>query len=447
MKKIICIILLAVGCLVQSEAQNKEELQKRQQEIQKEIDALNKELSKIGGDKKKSLQQLALIQQKLKARESLINGINREIRQIEDVIYNNEIEIYRMRKELDTLRQQYAKSIEFAYRNRSSYAYLNFLFSASSFNDAVKRVEYLKSYRRLRETQVEAIEKTQELLKERIGQLSQNKQVKTQTLTEQSKQLKVLEEDKREQSKVVKQIKDQEKDIVAQIKRREQQRVEIRRAIDAAIRREIAEAERRAKQKAAEDAKKAAAANNTNTASSGNTSGGTTTAPRLNNEPVTGMGGGTAGRVYSPLESTEETKNQSIQFENNRGRLPWPLDQGLVTIPFGKYVIPETKLVQENPGITITTKIGSSVKAIADGEVVAVMNLDEYQAVIIKHGKYFTTYNKLASANVSRGQNVKAGAILGKVAANFEGDGEIDLIIMNDKKNYLDPESWLRPRR
>ncbi|MGQ4827572.1 hypothetical protein, partial [Enterococcus faecalis] len=96
---------------------------------------------------KASLKQLALIKRKINAREDLVNGINREVRQLDETIYLNERDIYRLKKELDTLRVKYAKSIVFAYKNRGSYEYLNFLFSATNFNDAIKRMAYLRSYR------------------------------------------------------------------------------------------------------------------------------------------------------------------------------------------------------------------------------------------------------------------------------------------------------------
>ena len=121
-------------------AQTKEELQKRKQEIERELDALNRQAAETQNDKKASLKQLAIIKKKINARQDLVNDINREVRNLDETIYLNERDIYRLRKELDTLKMKYAKSIVFAYKNRSSYEYLNFLFSAGSFNDAIKRM-------------------------------------------------------------------------------------------------------------------------------------------------------------------------------------------------------------------------------------------------------------------------------------------------------------------
>ena len=183
-------------------AQNREELKKQKQSIERELAELNQLYRETQKNTKSSVKQLAIIKRKINAREALINGINREVRQLDETIYLNERDIYQLRKELDTLKVKYAKSIVFAYKNRSSYEYLNFLFSASNFNDALKRAAYLKSYRQNRETQANTIVKSEQLLQEKIGVLSANKKERLSTLEVQNKQLLDLEEDKKEQDQV-----------------------------------------------------------------------------------------------------------------------------------------------------------------------------------------------------------------------------------------------------
>ena len=126
----------------------RDDLQKQQKQLLKEIDDLNNTLESIRLNKKQSLSQLAMVQRKLAVREKLIRNINQEIGRIDDNIYNSELERNHLKKELDTLKMRYSQSIVFAYKNRSSYEYLNFLFSATDFNDALKRMTYMKSYRR-----------------------------------------------------------------------------------------------------------------------------------------------------------------------------------------------------------------------------------------------------------------------------------------------------------
>ena len=103
-------------------------------------------------------------------------------------------------------------------------------------------------------------------------------------------------------------------------------------------------------------------------------------------------------------------------------------------------------MIINNDGIIISTPVGANVKCVADGEVISVMDLNEYQAVLVRHGRYFTTYNKLSSTNVTRGQKVNAGTIVGKAAADFDGGGAVEFRIMDSHGKYFNPENWLKPR-
>jgi murein hydrolase activator len=434
--------------------QSREELQKQQQQILKELQELNNNLSAIRSNKKAALGAYALVQDKIRKREQLINTINKDIRFLDEELYTNEVEVYRLRKELDTLKQQYAKSLVFAYKNRGSYDYLNFLFSAKNFNDAVKRYRYLKSYRQFRETQAETITKTQSLLQTRIGTLAANKNEKNNVLQNQSTQLKVLEVDKQEKDQVVKQLKDQEKDIAVQIKKREKERMRLNKAIDVAIKRAFEEEERKAKLarlKAAEDEKRRIANQKAQQIQKDKDdrdaivkNNKTTTKPSVS-EPTEGVVTSTNNkRTYTPFESTTEGLTQSLNFEKNKGRLPWPLDGGTIIGRFGKEKYGDTKLVSDNDGIFIKTNVGASVKCVADGVVLTVIDLDQYQAVMVQHGKYFSLYVKLSNVSVSKDDVVKSGTVLGKVASDFDGEGQFEFQIMNERKQFQNPEFWLR---
>ena len=444
MKKLVIGLLAFAFSLSVHAQETKEDIQRKQQQLLQEISQLNSTLSQIKKNKKQSLGQLALVRRKISARQELINSINKELHHLDDTIYTNQIKIYRLKKELDTLKDQYAKSLLFAYKNRSNYDYLNFLFSATSFNDAIKRVAYLKSYRQYRETQVNSILKTQDLLQNQIGLLNSNRLQKNSSLKEQSKQLTVLEDDKKEQDQVVKQLKGQEKDIAAQIKEKEKTRQKLQVALQAVIRREIEAAKKKEQERLAEEKRKQQLANNNaNNPSSG-------AANNNDSKSYTGSSGvvnpNKTNRVYSPFESTTEETNVSINFENNRGRLPWPADQGFVSTHFGRYQVPGTQLWGDMPGIEISLPVNSNIKAVADGVVSAIFDLGGGQTVVIRHGKYFTTYNNLSSASVSKGQEVKAGKVLGKAAMGTNGDGQIIFMVTNDKNVNLNPESWLKSR-
>ena len=441
------IALLSVHASAQAN-DSREDLQKQEQTLRKELEELNQLLEKTKKNKKNSLGQLEAIRSKISKRKSLINGIARQVKILDDAIYNNQLDVQRLNKDLDTLKSRYQKSIVFAYKSRSGYEYLNFLFSANSFNDAVKRITYLKSYRQNREAQANAIDLSQTDLNAKINILGANKKDRLKTLVVQNEQLKVLVVDQKEQDKIVKQLKSKEQEITAQVRQKEAQRKKMQSALLTIIRRETLEAERKekerlAKLKSANDGAKAAVKNNNEAIASTKTSS--------KNSKVGNVEGGltstTDNRPYSALETTEEGREASILFENNRGNLPWPVDRGNVYIHFGVENIPGTKLNRKSDGIELALPKGSSVKSVANGVVKYTGDINGDLTVFIQHGKYFSTYTHLSSINVSKDQEVRAGTILGKSGINLDGEGALLFMINNEKGVFFDPESWLKNRR
>ena len=450
-KRALFILFSTVVLSMQASAQasdSREDLQKQEQTLRKELEELNQLLEKTKKNKKNSLGQLEAIRSKISKRKSLINGIAKQVKILDDAIYNNQLDVQRLNKDLDTLKSRYQKSIVFAYKSRSGYEYLNFLFSAGSFNDAIKRITYLKSYRQNREAQASAIDLSQTDLNAKINILGANKKDRLKTLVVQNEQLKVLVVDQKEQDKIAKQLKSKEQEITAQVRQKEAQRKKMQSALLTIIRRETLEAERKekeriAKLKSANDGAKAAVKNNGDAIASTKTSS--------KNSKVGNVEGGltstTDNRPYSALETTEEGREASILFENNRGNLPWPVDRGNVYIHFGVENIPGTKLNRKSDGIELALPKGSSVKSVANGVVKYTGDINGDLTVFIQHGKYFSTYTHLSSINVSKDQEVRAGTTLGKSGINLDGEGALLFMINNEKGVFFDPESWLKNRR
>ena len=328
----------------------------------------------VKGKAKLSVRQLNLLKKKITLQERYINSINRELKMIDDDIYLSNLEIFRLQKQLDTLKTQYARTIVYAYKNRSSYDYVNFIFSANSFNDAIRRVAYLKSYRAYREKQVNTILETQQLIAKRQKQQLGRKEQKSMALQSQTKEKSVLDVQRKEKDAVVSELKSQEKDLQKEITAKKKRDRDIQNAIAAIVRREIA--------KATEEAKRKAAVVKRNEVTTTNTS-----APRtIPDKPVT-------NRPASYLDLNASDVKLNDQFEQNKGRLPWPVDKFFVGTHFGPYTIEGTKLKDINPGVTIITpEAGVAVKAVFDGEVAAINNYGDGVMVVIRHGKYFTTY-------------------------------------------------------
>ena len=421
MKQILLLILIT-GCLI-GHAQTKEELEKRRREIQQEIASLQETQNQISKDRKASLSELKLLERKLRSRYAVIDNLNDEIRLIDNTIFSNNREIYRLERQLDTLRKQYAKTIQYAYKNRSNYDMLNFIFTATNFNDAVKRVAYLKSYRKYRDEQVVGINRTQKELSQRVEILSVNKTEKSKVMEEQKQQKEILESEKKEKNQFVSKLKARENEIAREVAAKKKVERSLQNSIAAIIKREI----EAARKKAEEEARKTAAASSANRP-----------APTATESPV-------AARKVTVLENTPEVTKVSVGFENNRGNLPWPVDRGTVTSSFGRQRIEGTRIEEDNSGVTIQTESGTSVKAVFEGVVTTVYDVAGSQTVTIKHGKYFTTYFNLSTVNVSKGSKVETGQVIGRAGENFDGDGEI-IFMVNEELRFVNPELWLKRR-
>jgi len=450
-RAILFIVFLGTICMPALAQDNlsRDDLQKETQAIRKEIDELNLLLEQTKKNKKNSLGQLAVIHSKIAKREALIKGIAKQVKILDDAIYTNQLDVQKLNKDLDTLKSKYQKSIIFAYKSRSGYEYLNFLFSANSFNDAVKRITYLKSYRQNREAQAHTIDLSQQDLNVKITQLGSNKKDRLKTLTVQSEQLKVLVDDRKEQDKIVNQLKNKEQEISAQVRQKEAQRRKMQSALLTIIRRETLEAERKEKERIAKAKAANEAAAKANAKANVEAPATAKTSPK-NTKVINAEGGLTSttdNRPYSALETTEEGREASISFENNKGNLPWPVDKGNVYIHFGVENIPGTKLNRKSDGIELALPKGTSVKSLANGIVKYTGDINGDLTVFVQHGKYFSTYTHLSSINVTVGQEVRAGTLLGKSGINLDGEGALLLMINNEKGVFFDPENWLKNRR
>jgi len=432
MKKHFLTFLLLCGAVLFAAAQpakDKADLEKERREIQDELKQIQDAYNNVKGQTKQSLAQLNMLKRKMNLQERYIGSINRELRLIDDDIYKSSLEIFRLRRQLDTLKSEYARTIVYAYKNRSSFNYVNFIFSATSFNDALRRIEYLKSYRAYREKQVENINETQDLIAHRQEQQQQRKQEKNDALKDQTKERNVLAVQRREKDDVVSKLKSQEKDLQKEIATKKKRDKDLQNAIAAIIRREI-EAAKKAEIARIEAAKKTESEKNTTTTTS------PTTRPST---PVTKP----AERPESYLELNAKDVALGTDFSEARGRLPWPVDKGYVKVPFGTYVIEGTKLKGDNPGLTIGTEKGSAVKAVFDGVVSAVHNYGDGAAIVIRHGKYFTSYSNLSSVSVSKGASVSRGQVIGRAGeADDNVGGQVDFMLLVEANN-VNPAPWL----
>ena len=410
--------------------ETREELEKQRAQLKKEMEQTQKLLNNNKQKTKENLVQWKLINDKVNLQNRLIENIGKDINILDNNIYTNQREISRYNKLLDTLKEEYAKSMVYAYKNRNNYNFLSFIFSAASFNDAIKRIAYLKYYRTYREKQGENILRTQELRKQRINELGGIKEKKSEVLKSKDKEMTALEMQKTEKDRIVSELKKEGKSLNNQLTAFKKQNAKVERAITAAINKARDDAKKAAIKKAKEDAGKLPTVKE-NTNSNAETKSVTVT-------PKEKAIAKTPESVLLNAGNIELNEN----FIKNRGSLPWPVDKGVPILHYGRNQLPSGSYIDVT-AVTIATDIGSNVKSVFDGVVSTIIFIDEMQVVMIQHGKYFSTYSNLSSVSVKTGQNVKTGQVIGKAAPNLDGIGAIDFYI-SDEKDNIDPERWLK---
>ena len=432
-------------------AQNRDELEKQRQQLKREIDETQKLLNSNKQVTKQSLTTLSLYINKVNLQDRVIENIGKDLHILDNNIYSIQKDVNKFDKLLDTLKQEYAKSMVYSYKNRGNYEFLNFIFSADNFNDAVKRISYLKSYRTYREMQGQNILRTPELRRKRLEDLGVSKKTKSVTLDVQSKEMDVLEQQKAEQNKVVVQLKKEGSGLNARIAAKQKQIAKVNGAIKTAIAKAIKEdndrriAAEKADKKRRDDLAAESKKKKTEDAVAVKV-GGKTVAPEI--KTVTTPLKKSAAIVKEPEVVLLNNENIALNasFERNRGVLPWPVDNPAIINHFGKYSLGSGQTTGINDAVTIAAPIGSSVKAVFDGTVILTTEIEDGKFMItIKHGNYYTSYVNLSNVAVKYNQEVKTGQLIGKVAPNMDNIGAIDF---KSAKGYtdLDPEKWLRRR-
>lgn len=425
MPKIVSLLVCCALFFTSVFSQTREELEKQRSELRKEIEQTEKLLKDNKAKTKENLLQWNLINNKVNLQNRVVDNINKDLRLLDNNIYTLQKDINKYNRMLDTLKQEYAKSMVYAYKNRSSYDFLNFIFAADNFNDAIKRISYLKSYRSYREMQGQNILRTQELRKKKIEEISGIKVKKKSTLVVQNKEVANLETQKKEQDRILNELKKKGGDLTKQMTAKQRQMKKVSNAIAAAIKKAQEDAKREAiaKAKALEKKEKETKVSN------------------VPNTNTTDTKTKSVAKKESILLNSENLE-LNANFERNRGALPWPVDNGYVLMHYGNNKLPSGGDMVITC-TSIASSVGTPVKVIFDGEVISVNTNDEQPFVVIQHGKYFTTYTNLSGINLSKGQTVKRGQVIGRVAPNYDGDGSMDFY-MSTETGFVDPEKWLR---
>lgn len=379
------------------------ELRKEKEKTSQEIEYINNLLNETNQKSKTSINRLTILDKKIRLQESLINNINSELSYLDSTIQRSTRNIDTLNADLEQIKNRYAGMIRYARRNQDQNNQLVFLFSAEDFNQAYKRFVYLKQYADYRRTQAEEINALKEKLSILIADLNQRKENKQQLLSTKITQTEKYSKQKADQKEYYSTLQQKEKDLRKKLENEQR----VAKKLDQEIEKIIAEEAR----KVAEAARKPV--------------------PKTSKEPA--------------VKPTAETKHLSDDFSSNKGKLPWPLQRGLITEHFGDHPDQVLKrVIRRNAGIDITTQSGAKARAVFKGEVTKVLSLGGNWAIILRHGSYLTVYSNLSDVLVQAGQKVDTKQEIGTVFTDRDDDNKTVLKFQIWYENSkLDPEKWI----
>ncbi|MDB5130577.1 MAG: peptidase [Mucilaginibacter sp.] len=417
-------LLLFLFAVINAQAQSSSDLKHQRDVLTQQLEQLNREYQETATSKKTTLKQLKLLKQQINLREEKINNINSQVRNLDNQISESNHSVRNLQSQLDQLKKEYAAMVLFSYRNQSAYNKLMFIFAAKDFNQAYKRLKYLQQIGTYRERQAGYIQETQTQLHVKIVELGNSKKEKNNLLKDQQKEKATLGNERNNEVEVVANLSKHEKQLKKQQEDVQRKIIKTNREINAAIRRDIEEARRKAEAKAAAAAK-ANAVNGESTVS----------------KPKNITKNSSDSEV---LNATPEAAKLSNDFLENRGQLPWPVTNGAVKQGFGLYYDSE-KIKNESFGWDIKTNPGASVRSVFQGTVRNVSNISGTYLIVIEHGEYYTAYSNLKSVSVSPGQKIGTKQTLGTVATDSSTGEAILTFSLYKAKTPVNPKIWLTP--
>ena len=385
--------------------------------MKKRSKSKKKLLQSVKSKEKSVVNQLLIQKEKIGLKEKLIRTTEKQTKLLSNDIYINQLKINQLNRDLEKLREDYAQMIVKSYKSRSEQSRAMFLLSSENFLQAYKRAQYMKQYASYRKMQGEEIKGKTKQLEDYNVKIGAQKQEKEKLIAENEKEKQELEKEKQEQEKIANQIKKEKGKIAAEIKKKQQETKRIDDQIKRMIREAIAAANR-----------KTAAAN-------------------VKANPKTTAAEKKAIESSSKIILTPEGKIVSDNFKANKGRLPWPVEKGAITLGYGDQPHPVFRtLTVHNSGIEISTESGSTARVVFAGEVTQVQQLTPLKkAVAVKHGDYFTIYQNLSSVNVSVGDKVSAKQVLGKIRTDSDGKTVLKYLILQNT-TFFNPTGWLSGR-
>lgn len=395
-------------------AQNRQELEEKRKRLLREIAMTSSLLDKTSSNKAATLDRYTTLQKQIERRERLIQTLNAEIAAAEAAIVRNMAVVASLEQDIETMRADYARTVRQAYRRKLLTNPLLFILSADNLNQAFRRWLFVRKYDRFRKTQADAITSTRQALQIRTAALENTRRQQEELLHSLQQQRQTLGAELQEKERLLRTLKSDEERLRADLKRQQAQHEALNTAIERIIQEEV-------RKQAARREEAAIAAP---------PAGGAASAPVAEDAPL-------------PIGKEDVT---TINFRQNYGHLPWPVQNGYISRRYGRQKHPTLANIEiDNKGIDIRTEERAPVKAVYDGIVSGIQYVPGHEnTVIVQHGDFYTVYSNLNEVNLSKGARVKAGQVIGRVNTNpISNAAELHFEVWHQTKR-LDPSKWLK---
>jgi len=383
------LILLTLSTMVWLQTTEKDKLVKQKAKIEKEIEFTNRLLKDTRNQQKHTVQELRLLHAKLQKRSALLKELAIEVDDLEEEIQEKTKKLQSLKSDLERARKEYSELIYFAFKNKNANLDFMYLLAAEDFNQFYSRYKYLLQYKEYRLKSIQLIVQLEKLIEVEIVELNLRKTEKVNMLNKILAEKALLLQDEGDIEKTVEKLKNKETQLKVDLEKKKKIKRKIEREIEKIIKKE-------AKRKS-----------------------------------------------YTNL--TPEEKLISDEFSSNKGRLPWPTGQGIITDKFGEHAHPVIKnLKVRNHGIDITTVPSSDARAVFEGEVTKVFSIKGANStVILRHGNFYTVYHNLEEVYVKAGESIKVKGSVGRVYTDAKkGECILHFEVWKELEKQ-NPEDWL----
>ena len=391
------ILFVSLG-LAQKNSARQKTLEKQKKLLQAEIKQINTLLFNNSKREKSIISQVEDLNVKISVRTELVKVNNQQANLLTQQINVNQRDITNLRKELKELKKDYAEMIQKSYKSKSSQNRLMFLFSSEDFLQAYKRIQYMKQYTNFRKKQGEEITQKTKTLQSLNKALLEQKAQKEALVMENREAQQELQRERKSQQRLIRGLKSKSRSLAIEIKQKQRKAAEIDKVIE-----------------------------------------------RLIREAIAASNKASGKSVKNAFSLTPESRLLAANFVANKGKLPWPVEKGIVIQRYGTQPHPvvKTTMIKSN-GVTIATTPKSEARAVFEGEVMTILSFKgSNPTILIKHGNYITTYKNMGKVYVKKGDKVKAKQPIGEIFTHPQtGKTTLQFSVFNALKPQ-NPKSWI----